>query len=207
MSKLKPIIFSTDDVRAILDGRKTQTRRAIKPQYAETNMDDKIPLDEFIVDVVLGAMSTCAPYKPDDILWVRETWSKLLDEYMFKADGFVDDGSLKWRPSIHMPREAARILLRVTGMRVEQLQDINEDDARREGVKSYFLHKEHGSEWKNSNNAPFWGVKDTFLCRVSAFEQIWDSYNAKRGYGWDTNPWVFVYDFEVISKEEAENAG
>lgn len=177
----KPILFSTEMVRAILDGRKTMTRRVIKPQ----------PIDPYFRG---GSKNPCkeltCPYQPEDILWVRETWQKLdhsialdvpegVHAYVYKAS---ENGELweretenwKWRPSIYMPREAARIFLRVTGVRVERLQDISNEDVHKEGF------------------AP-WG--DKYL----RFADFWDHLNAKRGYGWDVNPWVWVVEFERIA--------
>ena len=125
MSKLRPILFSTAMVQAILEGRKTQTRRVLKPQPGDHPNDD-------------GYMSTVlerCPYgQPGDILWVRETWAPALGDICYKADyseATLNDPENQglWKPSIHMPFAAARIFLRVKSVRVEPLQAISYDDA------------------------------------------------------------------------------
>jgi len=176
---MKPIIFSTEMVRAMLDGRKTQTRRVIKPQ-PESMKDGKLPK---------------CPYQPGDILWVRETWyyeehmheltagdpdlpsGRYKHRYICKAsDPDYPVGNKGWRPSIHMPREAARIFLRVIDVRVERLQEITEEDARAEGCDA--------------------NIPDGVPSSIVWFYEIWNRLNARRGYGWDTNPWVWVIEFE-----------
>jgi len=188
---VKPILFSTPMVQAILDGRKTQTRRVIKDKditnWFDIDVDGK-PIA--YIDQETGDSyppTHRAKYQPGDILWVRETWAKRIhsdNRYYYKADNNLgaifnreDD---KWRPSIFMPREAARIFLRVKNVRVERVQDIGEEDALAEGV-----------EWLN------------FATAKEAFTALWDGINGKRVYGWDTNPWVWVVEFEHMSKGEA----
>lgn len=168
---MKPILFSTPMVKAILDRRKTQTRRVIKIDDAPENWRKSL---------------AGSRYKPGDILWVRETWAPKRyqpERIYYKADNEL--GSLvnvdKWRPAIFMPRAAARIFLRVTDVRVERLQDITEDDATAEGLRIGI------------------GGEPYFSCR-DAFVALWNSINAKRGYGWDTNPWVWVISFERCEK-------
>ena len=149
---------------------------------------------EYKGEILTDAVYFKCPYKPGDILWVRETWcthedmadvfeNQLRPGYYYKANEigkeWVNDREIvKWRPSIFMPREAARLFLKVKTVRVERLQDITAHDAIREGMESVM---------------PF----DT----VDEFKELWDNLNAKRGYGWDTNPWVWVYEFEKINKE------
>ena len=207
---MKPIIFNTEMVRAILDGRKTMTRRVIKPypEGAHTIMDYEDGVWSFMCgnQGEGGAFmdwEECRkePYQPGDVLWVRETWGMLYgfasgeweklfpgkeppdasdNVYCYKAD--YSDASIQymkekgdgWRPSIYMPREAARIFLRVKDVRVERLQEISEADAKREGYP--FSYKA--------------GMP------IHDFIFLWNSINAKRGYGWDTNPWVWVVEFE-----------
>jgi len=189
---MKPIIFSTLMIQAILDGKKTQTRRIVKPQPPQFMDYFEKRGDGFKAYMVPGEpcdYPLIKPrYQPGDILWVRETWAKRIhsdNRYYYRADNNLgaifnreDD---KWRSPIFMPREAARIFLRVTNVRVERVQDITAHDAIREGMES---------------EIPF----DT----VDEFKELWNNLNAKRGYGWDTNPWVWVIEFEKISKEEAE---
>ncbi len=180
---MKPIIFSTPMVKAILEGRKTQTRRVIKVDDAPENWKISIAGTSIVrtepYDVKLPR------YAAGDILWVREIWSRdESGEYVYRTNyGTTEDDSFppsmfRWRPSIHMPREAARIFLRVTNVRVERVQDITAHDAIREGMES---------------EMPF----DT----VDEFKELWDNLNAKRGYGWKTNPWVLVIEFEKFNKE------
>ena len=214
----KPIIFSTEMVRAILDGRKTQTRRVLKPQPRIDDwkmwhwkdcqwMDDGLGLP-------ISGIQEYAQYKINDMLWVRETFfvDKCvyscvghLDEnecvfnrvgdkcYIYKAQ-YEDEEAIKfnWCHSIHMPREAARIFLRVTDVRVERLQDIKAIDAIREGFSGdRCTHKPvHMAENEPPCN----------ICKSpkEKFIESWDNLHAERGYGWDTNPWVFVYCFERV---------
>lgn len=211
---MKPIIFSTPMVQAILDGRKTMTRRVIKPQTVTRNTPGGMmveSLDDFMhrnkKDFEL--MAACAaPYQPGDILWVRETWLRedctpdcagREDEnecpfnrvgnacYGYKAQYLTGgDIFIKWRPSIHMPKEAARIFLRVTYVRVEQVQDITEADADAEGAAFY------SPKFKTDVATIPWRMTTS----RTKFCALWDSIYAKRGYGWDSNPWVWVIEFE-----------
>lgn len=150
---MKPILFNTEMVRAILDGRKSCTRRIVKPQQLVGLLPDKckngVP-EEFLKEKKLMFKPYCnmtdielintaykAPYQRGDILYVRETWCKGLERYIYRADysdteKFYRDGKeieMKWHPSLHMPKDAARIFLRVTNVRVERLQDITVEDA------------------------------------------------------------------------------
>jgi hypothetical protein len=138
------------------------------------------------------------PHRLGDILWVRETWNKLphAGTYFFKADDRdVETGEyavnpyIKWRPSIHMPRAAARIFLRVTDVRAERLQNICETDAKAEGF-DFALCKYKACDCPN--------VIDYCADSTGCFGAFWDSLSAKRGYGWDANPWVWVYTFERV---------
>jgi hypothetical protein len=225
----KPIIFSTEMIRAILKGQKTQTRRVIKPQppdYVDrlcgpglyepaiVNKNGELAPGEPVYGIYdeWGEWGVKCPYgQPGDTLWVRETWNTsenvrppINDPFIYRAD-FNEYGitkwDTKWKPSIHMPREAARIFLRVNNIRVEKLQDITEADARVEGILAIngFL-LDHSSEWckytvmaaaTQGRDRP--GVADS----IGGFAYIWDRINAKRGYGWRTNPWVWVIEFEI----------
>ena len=209
---MKPIIFSTPMVQAILAGRKSMTRRVIKDKDITNNFD--IDIDGSVYAYIDQATGDSYPpthrakYQPGDILWVRETWSK--DEngkYVYRANyGTTEDDSFppsmfKWKPSIHMPREAARIFLRVTNVRVERLQDISEEDARAEGISWLDEACYSNNGWTPTLYDPDSGGSPVFR---DGFTALWDNINAKRGYGWETNPWAWVYEFEKISKEEAE---
>ena len=166
--KERPIIFSAEMVQAILDGRKTQTRRVMKVPPREIN------------GVGIVYESDKCPYgQPGNRLWVRETWAywgsiETPEAIIYRTDG--DKAGVRWRPSIYMPRKYSRITLEVTGVRVERVQDISHRDALAEGV-SYDVSQDDG--------AP-----------VPRFQKLWDSINAKRGYSWDKNPWVWVVEFK-----------
>ena len=200
---MKPMLMNTEMVKAILAGRKTVTRRLIKPQPPFDN--DSIYL-RYVKDGI-GRFgqgtpgNSCAlcdrkmPYQSGDVLYVRETWCKGslnggADQYFYRADD--NDFHCQWRPSIHMPKEAARIFLRVTGVRVERLQDIRLEGCLAEGVQLTFLEERDFAK--------------RGLIAWQRYSTVWDSTIKKSDlgkYGWDANPWVWVISFERISKEEA----
>lgn len=216
---IKPILFNTEMVRAILDGRKTCTRRICKDAneytvpdmefynadrrtYAVHNFADKEQMEQLST-----AERTC-PICPGDILYVRETWehfdcccegdehgncyqepqqnvlNKSYGCYMYRATDEIY-GDARWHPSIHMPKEAARIWLKVTDVRVERLQEITADSIRNEGLSSLAVHcgdmEIALKEWENLWNST---IKKSDLDR----------------YGWDANPWVWVIEFERCEK-------
>lgn len=193
---MQSILFNTEMVQAILEGRKTVTRRKIKLDLglADTDKNDKnylkIPNDQGDYH---DAVDYCR-YQVGDVLYVRETWQDISDNegnYIYKANsnnGLVDIGfvnipieNIKWRPSIHMPKAAARIFLRVTDIRVERLKDITEEQAKKEGVEV------------ETNNS---GIM--YRCN---FMDLWNSTIKKDDlfkYSWKANPWVYVIDFEVM---------
>ena len=203
---MKPILFKTEMVRAILDGRKSCTRRIVKPQQLVGLLPDKckngVP-EEFLKEKKLMFKPYCnmtdielintaykAPYQRGDILYVRETWCKGLERYIYRADysdteKFYRDGKeieMKWHPSLHMPKDAARIFLRVTNVRVERLQDMTDDDAEAEGCFDY-------------------------TSTALGFPDVWDSTIKKSDldrYGWNANPWVWVIEFERCEKPGSE---
>ena len=189
---MKPILFNAQMVRAILEGRKTVTRRVVKPQPIAAV---KTLYQKDGTNIWRTYGSDCwyefrAPCVPGDILWVRETWSRMeTGKYLYKADNEKPISYLGWRPSIHMPREAARIFLRVTNVQPERLQDINGLHAKEEGCEGY-VHIN-----------PLYGCPET----VHNFKALWDSTIKpadRPTYGWDANPWVWVIEFERINKEE-----
>ena len=209
---MKPIIFSTPMVQAILADRKTQTRRVIKDKDITNNFDIDVDGSVYAyIDQATGDSfppTAIARYQIGDILWVRETWGKDENgEYVYRTNyGTTEDDSFppsifKWRPSIHMPREAARIFLKVTNVRVERLQDISEEDARAEGISWLDEACYSNNGWTPTLYDPDSGGSPVFR---DGFTALWDSINAKRGYDWETNPWVWVYEFEKNSKEEVE---
>ena len=208
--RVKPILFNTDMVRDILDGRKTVTRRVIKQQEPDwefchmgndpymTRIDrngEEYPSQE------TGLWATFeweaefplvkAPYRPGDILYVRETWTESADGYEYRADNPNSNG-WGWHPSIHMPRETVRIFLRVTDVRVERLQDITVSQAMEEGCNGEFLGtgESIGCGWEITPQDEFAGIWDSTI----KFADI-------VLYGWDANPWVWVIAFERIGKE------
>lgn len=208
---MKPILFNTKMVQAILDGRKTVTRRCVKHEINvfEKNGETLVYDHRFLFDFALDAyIDSQARYKRGDILYVRETWGDYDGEasyYLYKADytegqkGFWFEKEQihwvelpKWKPSIHMPKEAARIFLRVTDVRVERLQDMCLRDFINEGI---VIREESFNDPENA----YYQAKEVF-------HKIWNSTLKKDEldqYGWDANPYVWVYEFEVISKAEA----
>lgn len=228
---VKPILFNTEMVRAILDGRKTCTRRVIKPQpdekhiyplgYVTDSTEKKnVGCFGFGIDEYSGSVQYAKqPYHPGDTLYVRETWQcwrahryEATADIRFRAGG--DDVRLqfangntdsinrldydtfvhkwfshngKWKPSLFMPKEAARIWLKVTDVRVERLQDITSEQIGREGVEVEYPHVLNGEE------------------KRYAFSTLWNSTIKKSDldrYGWDANPWVWVVEFERCEKPE-----
>jgi len=189
-TKMKPILFSTEMVKAILAGNKTQTRRVVPKRVVDEYRNYEKFREKVSSFAVLPPQGpecdyylSRARYQVGDILYVRETWLKADDGYKYKAD--VREGSeadelrkqygYKWQPSLFMPKAAARLFLRVTDVDVARLQDISEADANKEGVMGD--------------------------CAVARFTEIWDIINTKRpGCSWADNPWVFVISFERIEK-------
>ena len=204
---MKPILFNTDMVKAILDGRKSCTRRIVKPQQLVGLLPDKckngVP-EEFLkekkfmfkpycdmTDIELIMTSYKKPYQPGDILYVRETFIQAAAHtFWYKADGKSwMSKDLRWKPSIHMPKEAARIWLKVTNVRVERLQEITVENALAEGVDKYI--RLNGEIEENAI--------------ITSFIGIWNSTIKKSNldfYGWDANPWVWVIEFERCEKPE-----
>ena len=202
---IKPILFNTEMVRAILDGRKTCTRRICKDAYECTvpdmefyNADRRTYavhnfVDKEHTEQLSTAERTC-PICTGDILYVRETWKKAPNGYYYYEDWQRNDIAdvTKWKPSIHMPKEAARIWLKVTDVRVERLHEITEDGAKAEGAidNRGFIHSPE-NEYDRIHTA-----REHFI-------RIWNSTIKKSDldrYGWDANPWVWVIEFEWCEK-------
>ena len=200
---IKPILFNTEMVRAILEGRKSCTRRLVKPQPDEKHtyplgfVTDSTEKKEvgcfgFAANEYGGSIQYVKPpyrYAPGDILYVRETWKKAPNGYYYYEDWKRNDIAdvTKWKPSIHMPKEAARIWLKVTDVRVERLQKITSEQISREGVEVEYPHVLNGEE------------------KRYAFSTLWNSTIKKSDidrYGWDANPWVWVIEFERCEKPE-----
>ena len=228
---IRPILFNTEMVRAILEGRKTVTRRVVKGQEAGWELVDfddntvmikvrpngeKYPVDvpglwaTFEWDGVPEFPMVKAPCESGDCLWVRETWSRVeTGEYLYKADNEKPFSYLGWRPSIHMPKEAARLFLRVTEVRVERLQDITEEGALAEGVPDEWpmdpvycpYCKGEGLVGAVHPVSLGYMEVDCPKCEKATlrFANLWDSTikPADRPlYGWEANPWVWVIQFE-----------
>lgn len=216
MSKVSPILFDTDMVRATLDGSKTVMRQAIKPQPVYNERDGfnwkGSAYGTDIPPTVQGAaynFQCASPYQPGDILYVRETWGVYsrywweADYFMYRAD-FSDcdttyefDGYTcdlpKWRPSVHMPKEAARIWLKVTDVRVERLQEITISEIIKEGCADLWVND--AGPMKLIDVA---GDKNEFTDR-------WNLLLKKKDqplYGWKANPWVWRIAFERCKKPE-----
>ena len=228
---IKPILFNTEMVRAILDGRKTCTRRLVKPQpdekltfplgfVTDSTEKKKAGWFGFGIDEYGGSIQYAKPpYQPGDILYVRETWQcwrahryEATADIRFRAGG--DDVRLQfangntdsinrldydtfvhkwfshngeWKPSLFMPKEAARIWIKVTDVRVERLQEITSEQICREGVEVEYPHVLNGEE------------------KRYAFSRLWDSTIKKSDldrYGWNASPWVWVIEFERCEKPE-----
>lgn len=198
---IKPILFNTEMVRAILDGRKTCTRRickdaneytvpdmefynADKRTYAVHNFADKEQMEQ------LSTVERTCPICPGDLLYVRETWCKgylmnAKERYYYKADD--NDFLCTWHPSTNMPKQAARIWLRVMDVRVERLQEITAESALTEGADKYI----HANGTLNEDQT------------ITSFIGIWNSTIKKSDidrYGWDANPYVWVISFERCEK-------
>lgn len=204
--KETPLLFQGDMVRAILDGSKTQTRRVIKPQpifegvesfgdsWKWSKGDDwfsGVTYEQLVGRTGLLHGDRC-PYKVGNRIWVKETFAYFDDpKIVYRADclnkrGIEDEDSMrcrkdygvKWKPSIFMPRSASRITLEIVEVRVQRVQEMSNRDAAQEGV-AYDVSKEGG--WP-----------------LTRFEKLWDSINAKRGYPWSANPWVWALTFKRI---------
>lgn len=192
--KIRPILFNTEMVRAILEGRKTCTRRVLKQPF-EVHPNGYITKPR-------GNERLCPyipPYQPGDILYVRETWCKgsygdEKEKYYYKADD--NNFFCTWHPSIHMPKEAARIWLKVTNVRVERLQEITDDGCIAEGVYPSPCRKCNATF--GCDTCPDEGYHET-----DGFSELWNSTIKKSDldvYGWLANPYVWVVEFERCEK-------
>lgn len=200
--KERPILFSGEMVKAILEGRKTQTRRVVKPQPKWKFSGNYIrePVASHVYGlwwVTVGFGLACGTKKlgnshygkPGDRLWVRETWaadsSRLIYSYRADEQNSItrytkkDYGGTGWKPSIHMPRWASRIMLEIVNVRVERVQDISEEDAKAEGA---------GYMVPLAKSNPNW---------IGGFQYGWDSIYSKSN-PWESNPWVWVIEFKVV---------
>lgn len=185
---MKPILFSTEMVRAILEGRKTETRRVVKFPEGMTGRLPTNANDHLFYPCGIKY----PPYKKGDILYVRETWFEYAGQYVYKATAAQPelwDGM--WHPSIHMPKEAARIFLRVTDVRAERLRDITEADAVKEGLYKGWRLSGRGSLALSARQAFMW-LWETITRDGPAYKT------------WACNPWVWVIEFERCEKPEED---
>lgn len=191
MSRVLPVLFNTEMVRATLEGRRSCISLKIPIDIVnncDVETDGTLLSYENNYGDFIKPVKLCQ-YQPGDILYVRETWKKAPNGYYYYEDWQRNDIAdiTKWKPSIHMPKEAARIWLKVTDVRVERSQEITIDGIRNEGISSMAVHAGDMEialkEWKN----------------------LWNSTikkNRPDSYGWDANPWVWVIEFERCEKPE-----
>ena len=198
---MKPIIFNTEMVRAILDGRKTMTTRPISPQPKIRNRGLFIILwnDLEIIELnegrALKRLSQHSPYQVGDVLYVRETWADVhtINEIdclpIYRADS-IDGEGVKWRPSIYMPKEYARLFLKITDIKARRLRDITESEAQREG-------------WDLSDTSGYETYDPVYMTKaIGWFRGVWESTYSKKGLRWIDDPWVWTYAFKVVSNPE-----
>lgn len=204
----RPILFNGPMVRAIIEGQKTVTRRVVKGAAAKWLID-------FTPEFVADRKNDLCPFgQPGDRLWVRESFADLrgtgiehrpdpagpLSRYAFAADsppGSASDEArkdfgVKWKPSIHMPRIACRILLEITAVRVERLQDISEEQAEAEGTAGCVPYCQSPYD---SDGAPACDCMN--LTYKESFQALWHSINGAKS--WDANPWVWVVEFRRVA--------
>jgi hypothetical protein len=206
--KARGIIFSGPMVRAILEGRKTMTRRVIKPQPYEASQASlyaghlcwepkKYSYGPIFLDREDQLFKSCPHGQPGDRLWVRETFALLDDDFrapmgppselqecqiVYKATDFAADHFDCWRPSIHMPRWASRLTLEITNVRVERVQDISKSDIYAEGI----------------THCPTVGCPSC-TCELNMFQHEWHETYGLKGFTWKSNPWVWVIEFKRIN--------
>lgn len=216
--KERGMIFNAEMVRAILDGRKTQTRRLMKVQpepsksrpgdfwFSSKKLESMVHVSDLasgnspIADCHLFFQEHCCPFGTvGDRIWVRETFGDCGVLLVYRAD--ADDGAKckvkRWTPSIQMPRGASRILLEITDVRVERLTEISVTDARREGL----LREEYDwreSEWPLDDIAyrTSQSAKTRYSCPKQCFQELWESIYGEES--WQANPWVWVIEFKVV---------
>jgi hypothetical protein len=197
--KERPILFSAPMVRAILEGRKTVTRRAVKFPFIDRAVGCELSGNEIGLEEI---RNNCPYGVPGQRLWVRETFGLQVRHYgggtgqhivyratnpdaIYCKSAEGQEYPVKWKPSIHMPRHSSRILLEVTDVRVERLQDITYEQAAAEGV-----HRGPLREWCASDEG---GA--CYKYPIPAFRDLWQSV----GGNWDANPWVWVVEFKRVT--------
>lgn len=196
---IKQILFNAEMVRAILEGRKSCTRRLVKHDVESVLNSPYHKAHPEVEDKQIISKLCNPPYQPGDILYVRETWcddrqfthDSTPGRYFYKAS---ENENFKWKPSIHMPKEAARIWLKATDVRVERLQEITVDGCHREGINIETSAVTDGETLNRNHDFS-----------LEKFETLWDSTVKKSdlgSYGWNANPYVWVISFERCEKPE-----
>lgn len=203
--KTKPILYSTEMVQANIAGRKTNTRRIIDEKhygFLEYAFKNKKNLADWI--------SRTAKYQMGDVLWVRESYCSFISQsgeikIHYKAsvsDAFIEACKLYWKPSVHMPKEAARTFLKVLNVRVERLQDISKDDSIQEGIIALSMSNaqiiESGQLYLDYSKPT--KILNDGLSPKASFKSLWEKINGKDS--WSKNPFVWVYEYEIIKKPE-----
>ncbi|HGL6555654.1 TPA: morphogenetic protein [Enterobacter roggenkampii] len=198
--KERGLIFNGEMVRAILDGRKTQTRRPVKFPLIDKNMGCELAGNELAGELAAGNYWNSPFGKPGDRIWVRETWAEAgagaPDLKLYRAnypehvpthyENVPPADEIRWTPSIHMPRAACRILLEVAGVRVERLKSISQEDAQAEGMEL--------TGWRPTYSDPDSGGE--VWTPYDNFAQLWESIYGEGS--WHANPWVWVIEFKVV---------
>jgi hypothetical protein len=206
--KERPILFIGEMVRAVLEGRKTMTRRVLS-NIPPAQDFSPIPYPDFTkwawmrpgknhLDIEYSERFKCPYGQPGDRLWVRETWVKVDDmngdeQTHYRADG--EDIPGPWKPSIFMPRWASRITLEIVSVRVERLREITEEDAKKEGAHLAVWHELKNGDGEDVSGLP--GYPDQRAAYKNGFANIWDSINGKK-HPWESNPWVWVIEFKKL---------
>ncbi|WP_115658128.1 hypothetical protein [Klebsiella pneumoniae] len=200
--KERGMIFNEEMVRALLDGRKTQTRRPVKFPVHDKNLGCELAGNELAGELSAGNYLNSAFGKPGDRIWVRETWAdagaSAPDLKLYRAnypehvpsiyENVPPAEEIRWTPSIHMPRWASRILLEITGVRVERLNAISEEDARAEGIID--------GGCLNCGEPELCGCANPEPDATDAFAYLWQSIYGQEN--WNANPWVWVIEFKRV---------
>lgn len=198
--KERGMIFNGEMVRALLDGRKTQTRRPVKFQLIDKNMGCELAGNELAGELAAGDYWNSPFGKPGDRIWVRETWAEAgagaPDLKLYRADypehvpahyeNVPPADEIRWTPSIHMPRWASRLTLEITCVRVERLNSISQEDAQAEGMEL--------TGWRPTYSDPDSGGE--VWTPYDNFAQLWESIYGEES--WKANPWVWVIEFKVV---------
>ena len=181
----RPILYQTEMVKANLEDRKTKTRRIVKDEFLREWLA-AFPLSKNLLN------KHCPYGKPGDLLWVRETHCEWMGMYQYRADTNDDDAIARWKPSIHMPKEASRIWVMIEDIRVERVLDITEEDAKAEGIEPTKKDSKTGLQYYKHYK---YAVLST---PIQSFKSLWISINGEDS--WNSNPWVWVIKYRILSK-------